>query len=92
MKKSVAVEYLFYKKQPVIMLKRKAPNFQPARQMGADAGARGVYISHGLSCLNKEKEVIALANAVATISPLLLEEIIENHVCGMDSAKPVSMW
>lgn len=60
--------------------------------MGADVGVRGVYISHSLICLSKEKEAIALADAVATVFPLLLEEIIENHIHGVDSAKTVSMW
>lgn len=82
----------FYKRQSVNILRREAPNFQPAHQMCADVGVRGVYMSHSLICLSKEKEAIALADAVATVFPLLLEEIIENHVHGVDSAKTVSMW
>lgn len=49
-------------------------------------------MSHSLICLSKEKEAIALADAGATVFSLLLEEIIENHVHGVDSAKIVSMW
>jgi len=65
----------------VTILKGKAPNFHLPLQRGADEGAGGVCISHCLSYLCKEKQAIALANTVATISPLLLEEIIENDVC-----------
>lgn len=74
------------------ILKGKAPDFQPAAQVGADAGGRGVYISHGLSYLSKEKETIELAYALATVSPFLWEEIIESCVHGVDSVKPVNMW
>lgn len=62
----------------MIILKRNASNFQPAYRVGGDAAVRGVCISHSPSSLSKEKEAIALSNAVVTVFPILLKKIIEN--------------
>lgn len=45
-KEAAAAKYFFfYTKQPLVILKRKAPNLQPAHQMGAEAGARSLRFS-----------------------------------------------